>query len=228
MMTCRFSRITGAVLVAAAVALIARYTTRLITLPEECFFPSSFITHTIILILSLALIRAFSKGRPGRFGLTRGTYRFRPRILLWVLPTAVLTGLALLASPPDTHDPVFLDLDRLQHIIFVWVYASITEELLTRGLLQTLLYSGYRSDTVTRRLSMPVILSALFFGAMHLPLLKSMGAAAVPAIVLSVFLGYVAGRYRESSGSIIPAIIIHMLFNIGGTLPLWITQWLWR
>jgi membrane protease YdiL (CAAX protease family) len=73
---------------------------------------------------------------------------------------------------------------------------------------------------------MPVIVSALFFGAMHLVLVKSMGLAAVPIILVVVFLGLVAARYRERTGSLLPAIIVHALFNIGGTLPIWVIQWL--
>ena len=69
-------------------------------------------------------------------------------------------------------------------------------------------------------------MSALFFGAMHLVLVKLMGLAAVPVILLAVFLGLVAARYRETTGSLLPPIIVHALFNIGGTLPLWVIQWL--
>jgi membrane protease YdiL (CAAX protease family) len=53
-----------------------------------------------------------------------------------------------------------------------------------------------------------------------------MGLAAVPIILVVVFLGLVAARYRERTGSLLPAIIVHALFNIGGTLPLWVLQWL--
>jgi membrane protease YdiL (CAAX protease family) len=119
------------------------------------------------------------------------------------------------------------ELTKLQIVVFVWIYASICEETLTRGLLQTLLKGDARvGAAATRWLSMPVIVSALFFGAMHLVLVKSMGPSAVPVILLAVFLGLVAARYRERTGSLLPAIIVHALFNIGGTLPLWVIQWL--
>jgi membrane protease YdiL (CAAX protease family) len=39
-------------------------------------------------------------------------------------------------------------------------------------------------------------------------------------------LGIVAGYNREKTGSLIPAIIIHALFNIGGMLPMWLLTWL--
>lgn len=219
-------KITSAILISAAVALISHYSVWLIDLPDHSFVPFSFVTHTVMLLLSLIIMWVFSKGHLELYGFTRGTYIFSPAILLWVLPTAVLTGMAAFASPVDAGNVLSSSLAGLQHVIFVWVYASIAEELLTRGLLQTMLSTGCRTDALTHKFSMPVVLSALFFGAMHLVLLKSMGATAVPVIILTVLLGLVAGRYRQATGSIIPAIIVHMLFNIGGTLPLWLIQWL--
>ncbi len=50
--------------------------------------------------------------------------------------------------------------------------------------------------------------------------------AAAPLILLVTFLGLVAAHYREKTGSLLPAISIHALFNIGGSLPLWVMQWL--
>ncbi len=39
-------------------------------------------------------------------------------------------------------------------------------------------------------------------------------------VFFGFILGLFAGYYRERSGSIIPAIIVHILFNIGGTLAM--------
>ncbi len=75
-------------------------------------------------------------------------------------------------------------------------------------------------------LSTPVLVSGRFFGVMHIVLFKSMGPAAAPAILLSVFLGLVAAHYPERTGGLFPAIIICVLFNVGGMLPSWAIQWL--
>ena len=146
---------------------------------------------------------------------------------MWVLPTALLSILSSVASPAGQGTGGPSDLTRLQLVVFVWVYASISEELLTRGLLQTLLSGNPRGGApAPRRLSMPVLVSGLFFGSMHIVLVKSMGPAAVPVILMAVFLGLIAARYRERTGSLLPAIIVHALFNIGGLLPLWVIEWL--
>lgn len=229
MKTRRALRLVGAVLLTAAVALVARYGAALVHVPPRGFFPPSFVVHTLMLALSLVLIWLLSRGQLALYGLTAGTYKFSPRILMWVLPTAVLSTVSALASPGGQHTSALGELTKAQIIVFVWVYASISEELLTRGLLQTLLSSSHSVEPpARRRLSLPVIVSALFFGAMHIVLVGSMGPRAVPVIVLAVCLGLVAGRYREHTGSLIPAIVVHGLFNIGGMLPLWVFHWLGR
>jgi membrane protease YdiL (CAAX protease family) len=216
-----------ALALAAVVALAAMYAVRLVGVPPASFFPPSFVTHSVMLALSVAAMWLISKGRLDLYGLTKGAYEFSPRILLWVLPTAVLSLASTIASPGGQGTGGPFELTKSQIVVFVWIYASISEELLTRGLLQTLLGGNARVGAgAPRKLSMPVIVSALFFGAMHLVLVKSMGLAAVPVILLVVFLGLVAARYRERTGSLLPAIIVHALFNIGGMLPLWVIQWL--
>jgi len=216
-----------ALILAAGVALAAMYAPRLVVVSLASFLPPSIVTHTVMFVLSIAAMWLLSKGRLDLYGITTGTYQFSPHIVMWVLPTGVLSLASTIASPGGQRTGFPIELTKYQIVVFVWIYASICEELLTRGLLQTLLGGNSRDGAgAPRKLSMPVIVSALFFGAMHLVLVKSMGLAAVPVILLTVFLGLVAARYRERTGSLLPAIIVHALFNIGGTLPLWVIQWL--
>lgn len=216
-----------ALALAVAVCLAALYAVRIVRVPPGSFFPSPFVTHSLMLVLSVAAMWLISKGQLDLYGFTKGTYEFSPRILLWVLPTAVLSIVPALASPNGQGPRAFIEFTKPQTIIFVWGYASICEETLVRGLLQTLLSEAAKVGAVGRyRLSMPVLVSGLFFGSMHIVLVKQMGIAAVPVILLAVFLGLVAARYREKTGSLLPAIIVHALFNIGGTLPSWVMQWL--
>jgi membrane protease YdiL (CAAX protease family) len=216
-----------ALVLAATVALAALFAPKLVGVPPGHFLPSSFVTHTVMLVLCIAVMWLISQGNLHLFGFTKGTFRFSPSIFLWILPTAALSIASAFAPHAGTPPGPASELTKLQIVIFVWAYASIAEELLTRGLLQTLLSRNSRfAAAVVWRLSMPVLVSGLFFGAMHLVLIKSMGPAAAPVILIVVFLGLVAARYREKTGSLLPAIVIHVLFNVGGTLPLWIIQWL--
>ncbi|MBN1296236.1 CPBP family intramembrane metalloprotease [bacterium] len=198
-----------------------------VSLPEACFFPSSFIIHLIMVLGTLATARLIDRNGPVFFGFTWGQYRFHPSILLWVLPTALLSTLGVLSGAQDSSIPIIRDMTIPQLIAFVWIWASVSEELLTRGLLQSLLYpSGQVTVACRWYRSFPVIVSGLFFGAMHVVLIRSMGPRAVPIIIITTILGFITARYRERFASLVPAIIIHALFNIGGMLPMWIARWI--
>lgn len=211
--------------VSAAVAFIALYAERRAALPGDALVPGSFVTHSVMLGLSLLIVWVFFRGRFSDFGFTRGTYRFRPTILLWSLPTAVLSLPFALAPQRPESMVVLSDRTELQLVLFVWIYASVCEEVLTRGLLQTLISNGVGRPSAAARFSIPVVVSAVFFGAMHVVLIGRMGPAAAVPIVLATLLGFLAARYREATGSLIPAILVHALFNVGGMLPGWVVRW---
>ena len=129
---------------------------------------------------------------------------------------ALTTVLHLLPEGSDTFHP---DYSFAQTIIFIWFYASVSEEILTRGLIQSFLIplSGHGFDVFGVRISLPVITGALFFGLMHAALLTT-GMALYPVISIVVFatiLGLIAGFQREQTGSLIPAILVHAFGNIG-------------
>jgi len=187
--------------------------------------PNSLATHAMMAGVSIAGIYLASGGRWSGFGLGVGTFKWSPILLLWVLPTAVLMIPQVATSrgraSADSHH-----LRPAQTIVRVWLAASIAEELLTRGLIQGLLapFSGVGFHVGTDSVTVPILLAALAFAALHLILVRRMGAKATPVILLAFLLGCVAGVYRETTGSLIPAVIVHMLFNIGGTIPLWLAR----
>jgi membrane protease YdiL (CAAX protease family) len=53
-----------------------------------------------------------------------------------------------------------------------------------------------------------------------------MGPGAIPVVLMATYLGLVAAHYREKTVSLLPAILLHVLFNIVGILPFWMIQWL--
>jgi membrane protease YdiL (CAAX protease family) len=219
-------RIAFALALTAAVFLAAIYGARF--LPHGGL-PVSFVTDCLMLGLSLAAIAVISKGRPGLFGFTLGRYRFSPLILLWTLPSAIPSILQALALPRGEAAQSFVRFTWFQAVIFIWIYSSICEEILVRGLLQTLLNRSPGAATMDARWwTVPAVISAVFFGAMHLVLVPLLGSGAIPIVLLATFLGFVAAHYRQASGSLVPAIMVHMLFNIGGSLPLWVIPWMRR
>lgn len=222
-------RILIALVMGLAISIITLKLTDIFSLPEEGSLPSSFITHTFMWVISILVIIVLTKGRIINYGFTRGSYKLTPKIFLWTVPTGILSVMSFVASRSGGEIQEVIELSKLQIIIFVWIYASINEEIFTRGLLQSFLspLTKYGVSPFNRgRLSVPVLFSGLYFGAMHIVLVDRLGPAVVSVIILTTFLGIVAGYYREKTGSLIPAIIVHALFNVGGMLPIWLLNWI--
>jgi membrane protease YdiL (CAAX protease family) len=92
--------------------------------------------------------------------------------------------------------------------LYFLIGASIQEEVIFRGLIQSMVE---RRSTVTfslpgGSLSGAVAFTAALFGVIHLE------AGAVVALG-AILLGLVAGELRRRSGSLLPAILVHALFN---------------
>lgn len=187
---------------------------------------SAFCTHSLMWILSILTVIPLTKRRMKDYGFTKGRFRLTGKIFLWILPTATLSVMGFLASRAGAEPESSLGPSPLQTILFVWFYATLAEEVFTRGLLQSFLSPLARygiNFSRKLRLSLPVLFSGLYFGMMHVVAVDKMGP---PVILLATLLGIVAGYYREKTESLIPAMIIHALFNIGGSLPVRVLSWL--
>jgi len=108
----------------------------------------------------------------------------------------------------------------IQMILTIWIWSSLCEEILVRGLIQG--FIQHLQSIKIFRLSLPVIVSGLFFGSMHLSLLSAgMGPWFVTFIVFNTtVIGLLAAYYREKTESIIPALWVHFLANVVGSIPL--------
>jgi len=181
-------------------------------------FTEGFLNHTPMWLVSLVLILIISKGKLAAYGFHVGKdYRIKQAIALGA-GTGIAFALILNLFPEA--DAFQRDYTFLQTVVFVWLYASVSEEILTRGLIQGFLTPlvRYGFSVLGVRISLPVLVSALFFGLMHLVVLTT-GVAVLPVIGYVVFasvLGFIAGYHREKTGSLIPAIMVHMFGNIGG------------
>lgn len=97
-------------------------------------------------------------------------------------------------------------------MFWVWIVSSVSEEIFVRGWFQsTLAHRG-----VSQRAA--VITSGALFGAMHLSLLMTdVERASVAMIVTFTFLlGLVCAYVRATRDSLMPAILAHVGFNVGG------------
>jgi membrane protease YdiL (CAAX protease family) len=178
-----------------------------------------FIIQICFLIVSTLLILAVSKGDLSRYGLRLGKNIKLPRIMMLGLVVGI-AGTLVVSIVPDaiSIEPDYGSIINL--IIGVWILASIAEEVFTRGLIQGFLspLTGFGFSLWGTRISIPVLISGLFFGLMHLGILST-GANFLSVAIIVIFafiLGIIAGYYREKSGSLIPAIIVHICGNMGG------------
>lgn len=181
---------------------------------------SEFISFAVSLLISILIITGLSKGKIS-------TYGFRKAKDVRLMRIAIISlGIGIIATLAGTilrlEGPAFLEgYSFIQVVVSIWVYASIYEEVVARGLLQSFLgpLTKYGFTITGWRISLPVLVSALFFALSHMALL-TMGADAYYVIYIVIFafiVGLMAAYFREKSESLMPAIVIHMLANIGGT-----------
>jgi membrane protease YdiL (CAAX protease family) len=132
--------------------------------------------------------------------------------LLGALATA-----AILLTP--AHGMTFLrSFGFLGFVLSIWLYSSVTEEIFVRGWFQTVADRGQRLSLAGRSVGGSVLASALLFGALHLSLLwKGSDALTVVIIVAATtLLGLAAARFREQYQSVVPSVVTHIAFNVGG------------
>jgi membrane protease YdiL (CAAX protease family) len=124
----------------------------------------------------------------------------------------------------DTNEIGFPDSGSfLKTVLVVWLWSSICEEIFNRGLIQSLL-NGFKKYKFCK-LTLSVWISGIIFGAMHFSVLKF--SDSIFFVLFIVFntttLGVLAACYREKSKSVYPAIMVHIMGNVAGSLPLLIT-----
>lgn len=223
----RSLKVTGRVLLAIlmgifvlnAVGIVVSISSRLPTPLQSQPWSVGFVSHTTMWAVSLILILFLSRGKVRSFGFCLG----RNYKMAWILIPGAAVGVALttvLHLFPEGSRAFQPEYSFVQTVIFVWFYASVSEELLTRGLIQSFLapLTEYGFAVFGIRISLPVLTGALFFGLMHAALLTT-GMGLLPVMSIVVFaavLGLIAGYHKEQTGSLIPAMLVHAFGNLGG------------
>lgn len=200
--------------------------------------PSSFLSskwtveiagESSMLLYSFFVMLLISRGRFALYG-----FRF-PQNIPWRKVLSLGLGVGILASLlgfflNHGEQPLLFEFSFLQTIVIIWICGTVAEEVLMRGLVQGYLNSlqPYGISIAGVRISLPVFVAAVYFGLMHMGLL-TMGASGsfVMFIVLfTFFIGLIAGYYREKTGSLIPALIVHFMANVGGGVLDYILEYL--
>jgi membrane protease YdiL (CAAX protease family) len=197
-------------------------------LDETGWLSNGEISQISLLVLSLMVMLRLPGGDRKRYGFQgTGVGQLIAPVGLGVLVSVGFFVLnivvVLIAGMPDgpQSGPV-VEKSLLNFIITVVIVASICEEIFNRGLVQGFLSPlQEHSFRLFGLFSLPVAIAGILFGLGHLCLLGSMGPRmAVMIIISATALGLIAGHYREKTGSLVPAIAVHMTFNIvSGVIP---------
>lgn len=169
---------------------------------------------TISLAIALVLIFALARRTAGvsEFGLSIPRFRYVGLAVLLGLPLAFAAG--WLGHFFPSQSPIGTSGFPLWMLwVDFGVGASIQEEVIFRGLLQSFLEQRW---TMTFGLSSfspspAVLFTATLFGIIHL------GSGSI-VFAAAIVLGLVAGELRRRSTSLLPAVIVHALFNLPGLL----------
>lgn len=173
----------------------------------------------VIILVSAALALGFMLALRRRGQLTLADFglswpKWRDLVVAIVIAVPVATVVNALLSHAHESGPLAgLSLAPALALLYFGLGAPLQEELIFRGLLQT---------TATRALAVPgsatartgiaaVAIAATLFALVHLAVGPWTAAAAL-------VLGLLAGELRRRSGSLIPAIVIHAIFNLSGLL----------
>ena len=189
--------------------------------------PVIFVSQVFILVFSILVILTWGKGRFRDYGFNiPDTLHLRTIVPLALAYGIVATLASAACTPAGLESSTLSGWSLLAYIAAVWVAASVCEEILFRGVVQTNLAArtkGRSFEVLGAQFSVASVLAAVLFALDHLITWLAMGAPAANLVIVVLFsltIGVTAGYYRDKTGSLIPAIIIHSLANIGGDLVL--------
>ena len=212
-------RIIYGLVITAGIFVTAKFISSKIPLNSH-LVPDSFISLSIMLLLSIIAIYGMRKYMTYKFSLPKFKNVLKP-IAIGIIATIAINLFMsivskLIVGTIDVH-PALLTLNPIQLLLFVFIYASIVEEVLFRGFLLNLLkpLKTHGVNLFNRKISFSVIISALAFGLAHLALITT-GVDAVFLVRVVLFassLGLVAGYYQEKYDNNAFAIVVHMAGN---------------
>jgi membrane protease YdiL (CAAX protease family) len=216
------ARLLYGLLITVLIFVIATLAGSKVSLNSD-FFPKSFLTHSVMLVLSIIVIVGLKKIVPFRIAWPRFKTIWKPILfgfLTAVIVNILLTVITLATGGKAEAHPLLEASTPLQTFLFIFIYASLAEELLLRGFLQNILSPlGARGIRVFRqKLSLPVIISAVVFGLIHLILLTT-GVSIMfvtRVVIFTTILGLFAGYYQEKHNNFSYAVIVHMAGNLMG------------
>lgn len=219
-------RIIYGILLTAIVFILANFSGRLLQFNNE-FIPYSFATHSVMLILSIALIYGFRKYVNYKISVPK--FKKAIKSILFGLLAAVIVNPIMfvigniIGVNSESH-VAFDVMSPFQFFLFVFIYASVAEEFLFRGFLQNILnpLKNKGMKVFKRHISLPVIIGAVTFSLAHLVLIAS-GAGTfflIRTLIFTFILGLIAGYNQEKHNNNAYAILVHIGGNLMGLIAI--------
>lgn len=217
-------RVIWGILLTVIVFLISAFLGGKIQINNE-FIPESFGGDTLRLLFSIALICGFKKYVNYKISVPKFKKTLKPMLfglLAAVLVNGIITVIGNNLGIATESHYVFDVMSPLQFFVFVFIYASIEEEVLFRGFLQNILnpLKDKGIKIFKRHISVPVIIGAIMFSAAHLGLIAT-GAGTLfifRTLIFTFTLGLIAGYYQEKYINNAYAILVHMAGNFMGLM----------
>jgi membrane protease YdiL (CAAX protease family) len=206
-LTIRFAKAIGTLLLLFACAYGPAFlVVALLKLRPFKAVPVIIVISSAVAILLIYVVSGKAGGFT-QFGFRFCHYRYIAAAIVFGAPISwALTILInhLSSGPP----PPEMSLRPWMMVLYFVVGAAIQEEVIFRGLLQTTL-ARQVPETLSflgTSLSYAAIIVALLFGLIHMEVNLITAAAAF-------VLGLLSGELRRRSGSLLPAILVHAVFN---------------
>lgn len=170
--------------------------------------PAIILISLFFAALLIIALRAWARFSWADFGFCRADRRYVGWAFVVGVPLAL--GLTWLDHRYTTSGPLAgLSLPVWKLLVYFAIGAPIQEETIFRGVMQG---AAMRGSVVLRcgraAISGATLFVAAIFGLVHFEV-------SVVTAIAAFVLGLAAGELRYRSGSLIPAIIAHALFNLG-------------
>ena len=174
-----------AILLGVLVLFLSKYFANILKLEfgkitELNFYTTNVIFKFLMLSISIIIILFINKWSLKEYGFRKSKKIKIGRFFListgiiiasFIVGNVIFNGVLRSLFPVESTEMGFpKSRSIIETILTVWIWSSICEEVLTRGLIQGFL--NYQKKLRFLKLSLPVWISGLFFGAMHLSLLK--------------------------------------------------------
>jgi len=193
--------------------------------------------HAVMLLISVALIAWFSRGKFSEYGLQWPKHSNYVRSALWwgaafgLLMTFVDYFPQILRHIPPPDNLALTPRSIGAWVFFEWIFVGPTEEIPFRGLLQTFLMQRTSGRIRFWKYEMHVagVILALLFALAHLASFWQENLwIALGQQIYAFALGILYAYWREKSGSLLAPIIGHNVSDGVEYVLMFLMTWAWR